>query len=188
MTVAAEAGSLGGAAPEAGSPDAVSTEAGSPGSGLPALGRRGEGWALGQLVLLGGAAAAGVCGASWPSTGRNTRAAAASVIALAGAGLLLGGGAGLGRQLTPFPKPVADGELRDDGVYGLVRHPMYGGALLGLFAWALVSSPVALAPFAAAAGFLEAKSRREEAWLVEQHSGYAAYRQRVRRRFVPYVW
>ena len=184
MTAAApEAGSPGPATPGAGSP-----EAGSTGTGLPALGSRGEGWALGQLVLLGGAAAAGVCGASWPPAGRHTRAAAAGVIALAGAGLLLGGGAGLGRQLTPFPKPVADGELRDDGVYGLIRHPMYGGALLGLLAWALVSSPLALAPLAAAGGFLEAKSRREEAWLEEQHPGYAAYRQRVRRRFVPYIW
>ena len=180
---AAEAGSPGPAAPSAGSPEAAST-----GAGLPSLGSRGEGWALGQLVLLGGAAAAGVCGASWSPAGGHARAAAASVIAIAGAGLLLGGGAGLGRQLTPFPKPVADGELRDDGVYGLVRHPMYGGALLGLLAWALVSSPLALAPLAAAGGFLEAKSRREEAWLLEQHPGYAAYRQRVRRRFVPYVW
>jgi protein-S-isoprenylcysteine O-methyltransferase Ste14 len=176
------------AAPAAGSPDAGSSGDESPGAALPALGSRGEGWALGQLVLLGGAAAAGVCGASWPPAGRLARTAAASVIALAGAGLLFGGGAGLGRQLTPFPKPVADGELRDDGVYGLARHPMYGGALLGLLAWALVSSPLALAPLAAAGGFLEAKSRREEAWLVEQHPGYAAYRQRVRRRFVPYVW
>ena len=39
-----------------------------------------------------------------------------------------------------------------------------------------------------AAAFLEAKRRREEAWLLEQHPGYAEYRGRVHRRFVPFLW
>jgi protein-S-isoprenylcysteine O-methyltransferase Ste14 len=65
---------------------------------------------------------------------------------------------------------------------------MYGGALLLMLAWALVSSPLALLPLAVAAAFLDAKRRREEAWLLDQHPDYAEYRQRVRRRFIPYVW
>jgi protein-S-isoprenylcysteine O-methyltransferase Ste14 len=87
-----------------------------------------------------------------------------------------------------IPKPVAEGALRNGGVYRLVRHPMYGGALLAVLGWALVSSPLALVPLGLAAAFLEAKRRREEAWLLEQHPDYAEYQRRVPRRFIPFVW
>jgi protein-S-isoprenylcysteine O-methyltransferase Ste14 len=50
------------------------------------------------------------------------------------------------------------------------------------------SSPLAFVPWALAVVFLEAKRRREEAWLLEQRPDYAAYCRRVRRRFVPFVW
>jgi len=65
---------------------------------------------------------------------------------------------------------------------------MYGGALLLLLGWALLSSPLALLPLGVAAVFLEAKRRREEAWLLQRYGGYAAYRLHVRRRFIPFVW
>jgi len=91
-------------------------------------------------------------------------------------------------QLTPFPRPVTGGALRQDGIYGLVRHPMYGGALLLILGWALLSSPFVLLPLGLAAVFLEAKSRREEAWLVDEHPDYPQYRLKVSRRFVPWVW
>lgn len=107
------------------------------------------------------------------------------VISLAGTVPLLSGITGLGRQLTPFPRPVADAELRRDGAYGLVRHPMSGGALLIVLGWALLSSPVVLLPLGLAAAFLDAKRRREEAWLVEEHPDY---RRAVPRQFIPWVW
>jgi protein-S-isoprenylcysteine O-methyltransferase Ste14 len=40
--------------------------------------------------------------------------------------MMVRGGRDLGRQLTPYPRPVTDGVLRQDGIYSLVRHPMYG--------------------------------------------------------------
>jgi protein-S-isoprenylcysteine O-methyltransferase Ste14 len=144
-------------------------------SRLPALGRRGEGWVALQVALVAAAVGAGIVGPQWPPAASAWLAAA-------------GGGAGLGRQLTPFPKPVAEGSLRNGGVYRLVRHPMYGGALLAVLGWALVSSPLALVPLGLAAAFLEAKRRREEAWLLEQHPDYAEYQRSVRRRFIPFVW
>ena len=106
------------------------------------------------MALLAAAVVAGLVGAAWPPGASPWLAAAGGVAALAGVGLLLAAGAGLGRQLTPFPRPVDDGELRQDGVYGLVRHPMYGGALLAMLGWALLSSPLALVPLAVAAVFL----------------------------------
>ncbi|MGB7961441.1 MAG: isoprenylcysteine carboxylmethyltransferase family protein [Propionicimonas sp.] len=157
-------------------------------SRLPALGRRGGGWVALQVVIFAVTVAAGLLGTAWPVAARPWLWAGGSVVFVAGVGLLLGGGAGLGRQLTPFPRPIATGELRHHGIYGLVRHPIYGGVLLGMLAWALVSSPLALLPFGLAVAFFEAKRRREETWLLAHYPGYAEYRERVRRRFLPYLW
>lgn len=157
-------------------------------SRLPALGRRGGGWVAAQVVIFAAAGLAGWAGAGWPAATRPWLWTASAIAFVGGAALLLAGGAGLGRQLTPFPRPIADGELRQDGVYGLARHPIYGGVLLGLLGWALFSSPLALIPWLAGAVFFDAKRRREEAWLVDQYPEYPAYRQRVRRAFVPYLW
>lgn len=155
---------------------------------LPDLGRRGGGWVALQAVLFLSAAGIGWYGARWPDAARPGLAIAAAVTFAAGIALLLAGGAGLGKQLTPFPRPVASGKLRQDGIYGLVRHPIYGGVLLLLLAWALASSPWALVALASAAVFFDAKRRREERWLEEQYADYATYRERVRRHFIPFLW
>jgi protein-S-isoprenylcysteine O-methyltransferase Ste14 len=157
-------------------------------SRLPALGRRGGGWVGLQGVFLAVAITTGVLGPPWSSAASAWLAPAGAVAGLAGAGLLVAGITGLGRQLTPFPRPVADAELRRDGVFGLVRHPMYGGALLVILGWALLSSPLVLLPLGLAAVFLDAKRRREEAWLVEEHPDYPDYRRAVPRQFIPWVW
>ena len=157
-------------------------------SRLPALGRRGEGWVALQAALLAAIIATGLVGPAWPAGPRLWLALAASAAAAGGALLLVGGGLGLGGQLTAMPRPVPEGTVRQDGVYRLVRHPMYGGVLLLALAWSLVSSPATLVPWLVAAAFLEAKRRREEAWLLEQHPEYESYRRRVRHRFVPFVW
>ena len=155
---------------------------------LPALGRRGGGWVALQLVVFALAGATGWFGTRWAEPARPWLWAGAGVTFAAAIVLLLAGGAGLGRQLTPFPRPVATGQLRQDGIYRLVRHPIYGGVILCLLAWALASSPLALVTFALGCVFFEAKRRREESWLLAKYSGYEAYRGQVRSRFIPYLW
>ena len=157
-------------------------------SRLPQLGRRGEGWVVLQLVLLAAIVSAGILAAGWPATARYVRFAVAVVIGLVGLYLFASAATRLGRQITPFPKPVEQGSVKRSGAYGLVRHPMYGGVLLLALAWSLVSSPLALAPWVVAAVFLDAKRRREEAWLAEAHPDYEEYRASVRHSFVPFVW
>jgi protein-S-isoprenylcysteine O-methyltransferase Ste14 len=159
-----------------------------PAGRLPSLGRRGGGWVGLQLVFLCAAVATGLLGTPWPAAARPWLAVPGGTAVLAGLGLLLGGCVGLGRQLTPFPKPISGGELRRDGAYRLVRHPMYGGALVVLLGWTLLSSPLALLPLSLAGVFLEAKSRREEAWLAQLHPDYASYRLQVQQRFLPWLW
>lgn len=159
-----------------------------PRSRLPSLGKRGEGWVAAQVGILGLAAAAGLLGPAWPDAAWPWRVAAALAAGLPGLALGIGGGLALGRQLTPLPAPVAVGTLRDRGVYGLCRHPIYGGVVLLGLAWAFVSSPLALAPAALVAVFLDLKRRVEERWLAERISDYEDYRHRVRRALIPYVW
>jgi protein-S-isoprenylcysteine O-methyltransferase Ste14 len=157
-------------------------------SRLPQLGQRGEGWVALQVLLLVVILAAGVRGSRWPSWSRGLRLVAACASGIGGL-YLFGDGVGrLGPQITPFPKPVEEGEVKRTGAYGLVRHPMYGGVLLLTLGWSIATSPAALAPWAAAVAFLDAKRRREEAWLAEQHPEYAEYQASVRHSLLPFVW
>jgi protein-S-isoprenylcysteine O-methyltransferase Ste14 len=79
-----------------------------------------------------------------------------------------GGGLALRRQLTAFPRPVPGGRLIEAGVFGLVRHPMYGGGVIVALGWGLArASPLTIAGALILAVFFDLKSRREEAWLAE---------------------
>ena len=156
---------------------------------LPQLGRRGEGWVALQLVLLVAIAAAGSRGSRWPSPARSVRMAGAAVSALGGptssSAASQSASASRSRHSRSRSRTAASSA---SGAYDLVRHPMYGGVLLLALAWSLISSPLALAPWSVAAVFLDAKRRREEAWLVEAHPDYEEYRASVRHSFVPFVW
>jgi protein-S-isoprenylcysteine O-methyltransferase Ste14 len=94
----------------------------------------------------------------------------------------------LGRWITPMPRPPAQADLQQRGVYALVRHPIYGGVMLLALAWSLFTSPWALLPTIALAGLLLMKSRLEEHWLGERFPDYPEYARRVRHRFLPFVW
>jgi protein-S-isoprenylcysteine O-methyltransferase Ste14 len=155
---------------------------------IPALGPRGEGWVLIQTTLFAGVVVAGLGSARWPEGLQSPMLVVAIVAGSAGLGLAASATATLGRSVSPFPKPPATSELKESGVYGLVRHPIYGGVLLLSVAWSLGLSPWALIPTGALAVALALKSRLEERWLIDRHPAYAGYRARVRRRFVPYLW
>lgn len=75
--------------------------------------------------------------------------------------------------------------MREHGAYRLVRHPIYGGAILVATGWLMAGTPLALVPTALLVALLEMKSWRKEAWLVDRYTGYEAYRRRVRWWFVP---
>lgn len=151
-------------------------------SRLPTLGRRGEGWVAIQGVLLLVELASGVAGPGWEGPFRVVTTATG--LAAMGLGGWLGarGIVDLRGALTALPHPRDGAELVESGAYALVRHPIYGGIVIGSAGFGLATaSPLTLAGAAVLLGFFRLKSAREEAWLEAHYPGYAAYRARTRR-------
>jgi protein-S-isoprenylcysteine O-methyltransferase Ste14 len=75
------------------------------------------------------------------------------------------------------------------GVYGIVRHPMYLGAIL-MFAGAplLLGSWFGLLPGLALSVLLMVRIIKEEEMLARELDGYREYMQKVRYRLVPFLW
>jgi len=77
----------------------------------------------------------------------------------------------------------------DTGVYGVVRHPMYAGAVL-----LMVGMPLWLESYAAAAltavpiAMVVVRILIEERFLKRELKGYEDYAKRVRRRLIPFIW
>jgi protein-S-isoprenylcysteine O-methyltransferase Ste14 len=158
---------------------------------VPALGPRGEGWVVLQTVLLAGlgvagllglAGAGGLLGAAWSGPARVATSALGLGLGLLGANQVRRGTRDLSANLTPLPFPSADAQLVETGIYAKVRHPIYGGIVLGGFGWALLTaSPAVLALAAILVPFFWLKSSIEERWLEQRFAGYDAYRNRTRR-------
>lgn len=126
-----------------------------------------------------------------PDVSDTVRAAAMIAgIGLGGAGLLLAlaGLFGLGSNLSVFPHPKDDATLVQSGAYGIVRHPIYSGLIIGAAGWALLTlSIVTLAYALVLFVFFDVKSRREERMLARKFPAYADYQQRVR-KLIPYIY
>jgi protein-S-isoprenylcysteine O-methyltransferase Ste14 len=88
----------------------------------------------------------------------------------------------LGRLWSGNITKKADHRVVDTGPYGIVRHPIYTGILLAVFATAAVKGtvPALAAAFLIALG-LWMKARLEERWLRQELTpdAYDAYRRRV---------
>lgn len=157
-------------------------------SRLPALGPRGEGWVVIQFVLLAGVGATGLAGPAWDGAARIVTNVAGAGLLAAGLVLALRGLVDLRDALTPLPHPRDGASLVDTGSYALVRHPIYGGIIVGAAGYGLLmASPPALVGAAVLLGFFRLKSGREEAWLEQRYPDYAAYRTRTR-RLLPFLY
>ena len=82
-----------------------------------------------------------------------------------------------------------DQKVVSTGPYGVVRHPMYSGALL-----MLLFTPLALGSFWGLLAFppilwaIAVRLREEEEFLDKNLIGYKEYRQKVRYRLIPFIW
>ncbi len=90
-------------------------------------------------------------------------------VALAGVGFGVAGAATLSTALTPTPVPKPGESLRTNGVYAVVRHPLYTSVLTTAIGFTLaVGSWWQVAVCVCLAGFFGYKSRWEDAMLAER--------------------
>lgn len=85
---------------------------------------------------------------------------------------------------------VCEGQtVVSEGLYGIVRHPMYFATLLMFIPLPLILGSLwGLLPFAAYPVMLVARILNEEKVLSEGLSGYAEYKERVKFRLIPFIW
>jgi protein-S-isoprenylcysteine O-methyltransferase Ste14 len=156
---------------------------------IPSLGPRGEGWVVIQFVLFVLIALAprldeGVV----PAGTRPVLALLGVFLVVVGIGIAGKGLLDLREALTPLPHPRDGAELVETGVFARVRHPIYGGIVIGAVGWSFLSgSLVALALSAVLLLFFRLKSGREEVWLRERYPAYEAYARRTR-RMIPFLY
>ena len=77
----------------------------------------------------------------------------------------------------------------DTGLYGIVRHPMYMATVLLFLMMPLVlGSWYALIVFAFYPAIIVVRLKDEEDLLTRELPGYAAYKQKVKYRLIPFIW
>lgn len=93
--------------------------------------------------------------------------------------------------LSPLVRVQTEREHRvvSTGVYGVVRHPMYLGAVLMLLGTPLlVGAMSAILVGVLLSLLLAVRIAGEEKLLATELAGYDEYRRRVRYRLLPFVW
>jgi protein-S-isoprenylcysteine O-methyltransferase Ste14 len=157
-------------------------------SALPSLGPRGEGWVAIQFVLLPLVALAGLMGPAWSGSLRAATDVLGAILLVAGVVLGAWGLLMLRTALTPLPYPRDGAQLVETGAYRLVRHPIYGGIIIGALGYGLLmASPVAILGALVLLGFFRLKSAREEVWLMAVYPAYGTYRARTP-RLLPFLY
>lgn len=110
------------------------------------------------------------------------------VIGIVGLVVAVAASQALGRNLTPFPKPLDQGALVERGAYRVVRHPIYSGVILIMIGFAVAQGDwLSMGLALTTIPFFYAKTSHEERHLVATYPAYADYRTRVKKRIVPGV-
>ena len=77
----------------------------------------------------------------------------------------------------------------DTGLYGIVRHPMYGVTILLFLMIPLVlGSWYALIAFAFYPAIIVVRLKNEEELLTRELPGYSEYKKKVKYRLIPFIW
>lgn len=77
----------------------------------------------------------------------------------------------------------------DTGLYGIVRHPMYGATLLLFLSMPIVLGSVwSFLIFLVYPFIIAARLKDEEKFLEEELEGYREYKEKVKYRLIPFIW
>ena len=141
---------------------------------------RGGGWVAAQFALLALIFIAPLVERSQPPT--LLAVPLGGFFVVAGVAFALLGVLQLGSSLTVFPRPLANGALVQNGVYGIVRHPIYTGVIFAALGWSIVMwSALAFLLTCALILLFDRKAAQEEIWLAEKYAEYPAYKARVKK-------
>ena len=112
----------------------------------------------------------------------------AAIVFIVGQGMALAAALKMRQYISAHPKPAPGASLLRDGIYGVVRHPMYGGVFFMALAVSIFDrNLIAIALTLALAALFYGKSSYEESLLEQTFLGYSDYRKQVTRRFIPWV-
>lgn len=110
-----------------------------------------------------------------------------AIVAIAGA-LIAAAVFGLGKSLTALPHPHDDATLKTEGIYALMRHPIYAAIVFGVVGWSVWQLSIwGLAYSVPVAIFFDRKAADEERRLRARFEEYEDYARRVR-RFIPWLY
>jgi protein-S-isoprenylcysteine O-methyltransferase Ste14 len=110
------------------------------------------------------------------------------LIGISGLSMILASAAYLGSNLTIYTHPKPTASLAQNGIYGIVRHPMYAGVILTALGWSLIRNSIpSFLLTVALALLLDFKAREEERLLVQRFPDYADYSKRVK-RLIPFLY
>ncbi len=147
---------------------------------------RGVWWVIGQLILFVLISRTSLRG-DWP-IGNSWTGAVGWVLVALGGGFSVLAMLNLNTSLTPFPKPMEGARLIDTGIYGSVRHPIYGALIVGAIGLSMArGSGLALLLSLLLLGYFSLKAKHEERMLSDAYPEYAQYKQRVPKRFLPFL-
>jgi len=77
----------------------------------------------------------------------------------------------------------------DNGIYGVVRHPMYSATLILFLTMPIIlGSFFALIVFFAYPFIIAIRIKNEEKLLEKELAGYSEYKQKVKYRLIPFIW
>jgi protein-S-isoprenylcysteine O-methyltransferase Ste14 len=77
----------------------------------------------------------------------------------------------------------------DTGLYGIVRHPMYGVTLILFLTMPLIlGSLYSILIFLIYPFLIAIRIKNEETLLEKELAGYSKYQKKVKYRLIPFVW
>lgn len=77
----------------------------------------------------------------------------------------------------------------DTGLYGLVRHPMYGVTIILFLSMpAVLGSVISFVVFLTYPLIIAKRIRNEEAVLEKELDGYIEYKEKVKYKIIPFIW
>ena len=90
----------------------------------------------------------------------------------------------LNESISVFPSPKKDSSLISNGIYRYIRHPIYAGILIAMFAYSVYDvSIIKFLITTALAIVFHLKSSFEEKLLIERYKEYDDYKNKTGRFF-----